>query len=148
MDLGTLYSLVKDVIERNLDEGPNRLARWAEWQQNHEFNLQDDVLSWLDGRMIWMTFPAAIQTGFGGSDFVCKIKVHDDAKARESINRQADRFSESLLTAPAADVEAEGFRSVTHPMLAMFLRLTYGVKDGWLYLGNSSAAINQCLAMR
>ena len=114
--------------------------------ERNEFNLQGDVLSWLDGRMITITFPAAMQTGFGGSDFVAMIKVRDDSLASQSLNRQVDRFSASLLTAPAADVEADGFRSVTHPMMAMFLKLTCGVKDGWLYLGNSSSAINKCLA--
>lgn len=122
------------------------LKTWAEWQQNNGFNLQEDLLSWIDGQVIAMTFPPAIQTGMGGTDLVWKLKVHDDAKALSSLNMQVDRFSEVLMMAPAADVSAEGFRSVTHPMVAMFLKVTYGVKDGWLYLGNSSAAINKCLA--
>ncbi len=146
VDLDVLYSFIKDMVERSFDEGPGWLATWAEWQQNNEFNLQEDFLSWIDGQVITMSFPPAIQTGFGAGDFVAKIKVRDDGKARESINRQVDRFSETLLTTPAAEINADGFRSVTHPMVAMFLKLTYGVQDGWLYIGNSSAAINKCLA--
>lgn len=145
-DLGTLYSFGQDTIARNFDQGPSLLKTWAEWQQNNGFDLQEDLLSWIDGQVIFITFPAAIQTGMGGADLVGKFKVRDDAKALSSLNTQVDRFAESLMMAPAADVSAEGFRSVTHPMVAMFLKVTYGVKDGWLYVGSSSAAINKCLA--
>ncbi|MCH8881148.1 MAG: hypothetical protein IID34_14860 [Planctomycetes bacterium] len=150
IDLGMLYSWGKDMLEHNLDEGPQWLARWAEWQQVNEFNLQDDILSWIDGRMIGMTFPGAIQTGFGASkDIVFKIKVNDDARARDSFFRQLDRFSGTLTMAPAADVNAEGFRSITNPMMMMMMmgmKITVGVDKGWLYISDSAPAINKCLA--
>ena len=150
IDLGMLYSWGKDMLEHNLDEGPQWLARWAEWQQVNEFNLQDEILSWIDGGMIGITFPGAIQTGFGSSqDFVFKIKVNDDAKARDSFFRQLDRFSGTLTMAPAADVNAEGFRSITNPMMMMMMmgmKITVGVDKGWLYISDSAPAINKCLA--
>jgi len=148
VDLGMLYSWVKDMLEHNFDEGPQWLAGWAEWQQENNFNLQDEILSWIDGRVIGITFPGAIQTGFGGSqDFVLKIKVNDDAKARDSFMRQLDRFGEVLTMAPAADVNAEGFRSISHPMMMMMaMKITVGVDQGWLYISNSAPAINKCLA--
>ena len=148
VDVGMLYSWGKDMLEHNFDEGPQWLARWAEWQQVNEFNLQDDILSWIDGRMIGMTFPGAIQTGFGASkDIVFKIKVNDDARARDSFFRQLDRFSETLMMAPAADVNAEGFRSISHMTLMMLgMKITAGVDHGWLYISNSARAINKCLA--
>ncbi|MCH8964419.1 MAG: hypothetical protein IIB58_05625 [Planctomycetes bacterium] len=148
IDLGMLYSWGKDMLEHNFDEGPQWLARWAEWQQVNEFNLQDEILSWIDGSMIGITFPGAIQTGFGASkDIVFKIKVNDDAKARDSFFRQLDRFSGTLMMAPAADVNAEGFRSISHMTLMMLgMKITAGVDHGWLYISNSARAINKCLA--
>ena len=147
-DLGLLYSWIKDTLEHNFDEGPQWLARWAEWQQENEFNLQDEILSWIDGRVIGITFPGAIQTGFGASqDIVLKIKVNDDAKARDSFFRQLGRFGEALTMAPAADVNAEGFRSISHPMMMLaMMKITAGVDKGWLYVSNSAPAINKCLA--
>ncbi|MCZ6653314.1 MAG: hypothetical protein O7D91_09855, partial [Planctomycetota bacterium] len=148
VDLGMLYSWGKDMLEHNFDEGPQWLARWAEWQQVNEFNLQDEILSWIDGGMIGITFPGAIQTGFGASqDIVLKIKVNDDAKARDSFFRQLGRFGEALTMAPAADVNVEGFRSISHVMMIMFgMKITAGVDKGWLYISNSAPAINKCLA--
>ena len=148
VDLGTLYSFVQDTIARNFDEGPSWLKTWAEWQQENEFNLQDEILSWIDGRVIGMSFPGAVQTGFGGTqDFVLKIKVNDDTKARNSFFKQLDRLGEPFMMAPAADVNAEGFRSISHPMLMMMMtKITVGVNEGWLYFSNSASSINKCLA--
>jgi hypothetical protein len=39
----------------------------------------------------------------------------------------------------------EGFTEVTHPMIAMFLRPVWGVRDDWLMIGGSSDAIRKCL---
>jgi hypothetical protein len=42
---------------------------------------------------------------------------------------------------------AEGFRQVTHPMLAMIFRPVIGVKGDWLVMGSSAEAVNQCFAV-
>lgn len=148
-DFATIYSLVKDFVEKNFDEGPKWLAQWGQWQQENGFNLQDDVLSWIDGQYLVVTLPPAIQTGMGGGDGVLMLKVRDGAKALDTINKHLDRYKEAVMIAPAADVKAEGFRSVTHPMMMMFGMLggiTYGVDGEWLYVTNSTAALNKCLA--
>src|SRR3990172_2749928 len=50
-----------------------------------------------------------------------------------------------MLMISAAKVSSEGFREVTHPMLAMFLRPVIGVYGDWLMIGSSSAALTKCL---
>ena len=51
------------------------------------------------------------------------------------------------MMAPAADVNAEGFRSISHGVMMMLgMKITAGVDKGWLYISNSAPAINKCLA--
>ena len=76
------------------------------------------------------------------------VKVRDGQKALASVNKQLERFSESMSVTPAADIKAEGFRAVVHPMLAMggMGQVIYGVTDEWLCVSNSAGAVNQSLA--
>jgi len=50
-----------------------------------------------------------------------------------------------MLMVTPAKVSAEGFREITHPMFAMFMRPVIGVNGDWLTIGSSAAAVNKCL---
>jgi hypothetical protein len=52
-----------------------------------------------------------------------------------------------MLMISPAKVNAEGFREITHPMFAMFLRPVVGVNGEWLTIGSSAVAVNKCLAV-
>jgi hypothetical protein len=101
----------------------------------------------------------------GGSDFVLMLKAKDGEKAKQAIGSAIDAVGGApqgggpqggaprgasqggVRVAPAADVQADGFRSITHPMLAMLMvKITYGVHGDWLMISNSTSAINQVLA--
>jgi hypothetical protein len=81
------------------------------------------------------------------------MKVNDEAKAREMIDggvamlagMMAQGNQAPLTTQPAKQPELEGFTSITHPMMMMFLRPIYGFSDDYLIIGSSENAIARCL---
>jgi hypothetical protein len=154
VDFKVLYDGILEFVRTNAPDGADLLQQWEQQQVAMGFNVNDDLLSWVDGQMISVTMPPAVKTPMGGADSVLMVKVSDNAKASANVNGWVDKLDsfmqanmgQMLMKANAADVKADGFRSVTHPMLAAMFKLTYGVDNGWLYLSNSSGAINKCLA--
>lgn len=153
IDLSALYEGVLAFIEKEVAGGRKVLAEWDRAQNQINFRPDRDVFSWLGGQIISVTLPATTPTPFSTSDSVLLVKVRDEAKAAGKIKAGLDRLNNFLttrgspLTSQPAGVEgADGFRMVTHPIVMMFLRPVYGVKDGYLLIGTSSKAIEACLA--
>lgn len=102
--------------------------------------------------MIRVTLPPAVVTPMGGADWVWMIRVKNGPLASQKINKAINYAigrlqgqGQMLMILPTTVEGAEGFRQITHPLLAMFLRPVIGVKDEWLMIGSSAAAITKCL---
>jgi hypothetical protein len=87
------------------------------------------------------------------SDWALMFRVKDSELAARKlsagidfVNDRLQKANQTLMIMPA-DVDAEGFRRVTHPMAMMLLNPVIGVKNDWLMIGNSPAPINKCLAV-
>ncbi|MCP4590736.1 MAG: hypothetical protein GY842_08325, partial [bacterium] len=99
--------------------------------------------------------PPAVKGPFSSADFVWFIRVKDSAKASAKVSAGIDRVAtlarehnQAMMLADVPDLEAEGFRSITHPLLAMQgLKFIVGVTDDHLVIGNSAEAINACLSV-
>lgn len=148
VDLGLLYSFVLDVVSGKPEEGLDPLARWTEIQEEYGFNLQDDFLSWIEGQVIAVTFPAAMQTGLSSDETLLKVKVRNGNAAMASIKKQLDHLKDTFFITPASAIKADGFQSLTHPMMALMGlgQVVFGVDDNWLYVSTSPSAVNKCLA--
>jgi hypothetical protein len=158
-DTGILYQAALDFVRDKVPGGPEHLKSWEDTQADIGFNVRQDLISWMDGRVLSVTMPPAVQTGMSGNDFVLMLKARDAKMAISKINGWLDQLNAALsdskspsggigalIITPASDVKAEGFKSVTHPMVAMMMvSLTYGIHEDWLVLGSSSSAINKCL---
>lgn len=151
VDLAGIYDLLLDVVKNDFPDGPAHLAKWDGLLASTGFDPKRDLFSWWSGETIWVEMPAAVVTPMGGADWVAMIRVKNPQLAKEKIDVAIDFVSgfaqargQTLMIGPA-DVKAEGFRQITHPMLMMMMRPVIGVKDEWLMLGSSSAAINKCL---
>ncbi len=151
VDLAGMYDFLLDVVKNDIPDGPAHLAKWDELLASTGFDPKRDFFSWWSGEMITVEMPPAVVTPMGGADSVLMIRVKNPQLAREKIDAAIDFVSglaqaqgQTLMIGPA-DVKAEGFRQITHPMLMMVMRPVIGVKDEWLMLGSSSAAINKCL---
>lgn len=148
VNFNEMYKALEDMIKNQVPDGATEWSKWVAVQRDGGFDLQDDVLSWMSGEFVSVTLPAAIQSPFGGADEVSMLRVNDPEKARTKINQLIDRLNtaltaheQALMIQPAQQVPVEGFRTVTHPMMAMFLRPCVGVWDEWLVIGTSEAAI-------
>lgn len=153
-DWAVAYREARDFVKTTVPGGTGLLARWDDFQQGIGFNMEADVLSWLDQEIISVQLPASFVSPFGAtSENVWFVRTKDPALAKQKVFSAMDRGNEllqgiigqPLLISPAEDVQAEGFRSVTHPALAMLVRLVVGVHDGWLIIGSSDRAVNKCL---
>ncbi|MFQ5591725.1 MAG: hypothetical protein ACE5HE_11215, partial [Phycisphaerae bacterium] len=68
-------------------------------------------------------------------------------KLDTAVNFLKTRLTASgqMLIVSPADVKAKGFRTITHPAVAMYVAPVVGVSGEWLYIGTSASAINKCL---
>ncbi len=152
IDVQGLYQAVLGYFRNDLAGGEELLAKWDGLQAQIGFNIENDLLSWVDGETISVSMPPATPSPFGGSDSVMFVRVRDEAKARAKIDGWIAKLNElltsknqALLIQPAVSPTLEGFTTVTHPMVAMFLRPVYGMRDGYLVFGTSEPAIKRCL---
>jgi hypothetical protein len=151
IDVERLYHVVVDFIQKEFPEGAEKIEKWNGWLAEVGFDPQQDLFSWWSGEAVSVTLPAAVVTPMSRTDSVLMIRVKDSELASQKVGAGIDWVSAKLqahgqmLMITPAQVNAEGFREITHPMLAMFVRPVVGVKDDWLFLGTSAAAINKCL---
>ena len=153
VDLQALYAAVLDFIAKEVPDGQRHLVRWDALQQEIGFNPQRDVLSWLSGPVVAVSLPAAYAGPFSAGDWAYLLKVRDEEKARRQVKAGMDKLNAMLTAAgqpltiqPATIKNAEGFRTITHPMMMMVLNPVYGFADGHLVLGSSPGAVEACLA--
>lgn len=152
VNLKEFYSAVLTFIRDEISGGPELLTQWTQFQQDVGFSVEADLLSWWSGELVSVSLPPAIRTPFSSADSVLMIRVKDAKLASEKVNAALDKLAamlkehnQSLIMQDATDVRAEGFRTVTHPMLAMLGKLVVGVAEDHLILASSGEAINRCL---
>ena len=147
------YRAVLEFIEKDIPGGPDALEKWTQVQHDIDFDVEADLLSWLSGESVSVNLPPAIKGPFASADFVLFVRVKDDQLASAKVNAGIDRLAaflsereQPLMLSSAPEVNAEGFRSITHPLIAMQgLKFIVGVTDGHLVVSNSAVAINTCL---
>lgn len=152
----SLYTTVMTMIKEDIPEAAEGLAEFEAAQEQIGFNVEKDLLDWMQGGMI--TFSIAGPSRYAGSEFVVLIKVSDDDKANATINRLVEQVSPMLekqkgAIEPAALEGVEGFRTLKAPFLtalAMFgapalKSPTFGIKDGWLMFGSSTEVLSKSL---
>ncbi len=149
VDITILYDAVIDFIGKEVPDGEAALKKWEKVQTDIGFNLKNDLLSWISGEMISVTLPGAMP---GQSNAVLMLRTSDAKLAAEKINGWLDMLAafgqeNQIMVGPCPEVEAEGFRSVFHPMMMMAqMKPVIGVNDGWLMIATSPKALNMCLA--
>ncbi|UCC29450.1 MAG: hypothetical protein JSU86_14755 [Phycisphaerales bacterium] len=151
VDLEHVYKLVIDFVERHVPDGAEYVGELNDLLASIGFDPQRDLFSWWSGEMISVKLPSAAAVPIGNSDWVFMFRVKDGELASQKIDAGIDFIKGKLqatgqpLMISPVPVKAEGFRQVTHPFIMVFVRPVVGVKDEWLFIGSSPAAINKCL---
>lgn len=153
-NLSVLYDEIMRFVHKHIPDGEQVVATIHEHLAELKFDPKRDLLDWFSGETIAASLPAAMKSPFGGGDFVWFFRVKDAklaaAKIEALLNWANDLLkghdAPALLLSDASEVSAKGFRSITHPMVAMMgIRMVYGFSDDWLVIGSSPSAVNKCL---
>ncbi len=151
IDLETIYDLVLDFINKEIPEGKEAIEKWNAILASVGFDPKADLFAWWSGEMASIQMPPAVVTPMGGKDGVLMIRVKNTELARTKLNTFVDMIKVrmqgegQMLSISPAKVDAEGFREIVHPSLAMFLKPVFGVQGDWLVVGSSAAAVQKCL---
>lgn len=145
------YDQVLDFVTNQIPDGQNHILKYNTMLTTINFDPKRDIFSWLSGEMVNISIQPAIPNPMTGGDSVTLIRVKDAELATNKINTLVNFVTgmlqsqgQSLMISPA-QVNAEGFRTITHPMLAMFMQPVVGVHGEWLIVGTSGSAVNKCL---
>lgn len=151
VDLEVIYDMAIDFVNKEIPDGPGAIAKWNDILASAGFSPKTDVFAWWSGEMASITMPPAVVTPMGGSDSVLMIRVKDAAIANQKLDALVN-FVKGLIQAKGqmlmvspAKLSVEGFREITHPSLAMFMKPVVGVHGDWMIVGTSSSAIQKCI---
>jgi hypothetical protein len=151
VDLEMLYDIVLDFIEKDIPNGKEAVAKWNGILASVGFDPKADLFAWWSGEMASIEMPPAVVTPMGGGDGVFMVRVKNSELARTKLNSFVDMIKarmqgegQTLMISPAK-LDAEGFREITHPSLAMFMKPVIGVHGDWMMIGSSSTALQKCL---
>jgi len=145
VNLPALYEALVKIIREDVPDGQMLLAQ-IEALKNPQtgpgIDIEQDIVGWIGGRLITFSVPGP--TPYAFSKWMLMLSVRDEAKAREMLGRLVGvaepllvQWQGSIVDAEIAD--AEGFKSLVLPALTMMGldKPTFGVKDGWLFVGSS-----------
>ena len=151
VDPTALYAFVEDTIRAAGEEGESLLGQWAELQKSAGFDIEKDLLGWIDGSLVVVSLEKDLGT-------VVMLKVNDADKARERVNAGLGMLTEKLAgaaqeqpmlgmvavrRAPVLNERLEGFESLSVGMSPK--PVVWGVADDHLIFSSSPEAVLTCL---
>lgn len=150
VNLGALWRWGVEFMKNDVPEGEEAITALAAAEAEIGLSIEQDVLSWIDGG--YSTFEVAGPTPASPGLFAWMLRVKDEAKAREMLERLVAMAKPALGqngTLDDAEIEgAPGFLILNSPQLMMFgggIKPTFGVKDGWLFIAGNAASVTLAL---
>ncbi len=152
-DLDELYQFIMDSIRGLGSKGDQILQKWAELQQQNNFDLRKEVLGLIQGESVTATIQQPL-----GNAWLLMLKVTDEEAARAKIAAALGFLSENMpklaqrnpmmamfamRTEPCTHEKLEGFHSIAFGVNPPFV---CGVRGGYLILGQSADAVALSLA--
>ncbi|MBL8878335.1 MAG: DUF3352 domain-containing protein [Phycisphaerales bacterium] len=150
INLLKLYQSAMQFTKENIPDAEAALAEWAAQQEAMELNIESDVLSWINGKIVTFSIPGP--TPYSPAEGVFMLAVSDEKKAAAMLDKLFEAVApfaeqqQAVIT--GLDKEGlTGFRSISHPMVIMLgmKEPTIGVRDGYLMLGASPKIIQKAL---
>jgi hypothetical protein len=148
-DLAALYKAALDFVKREIPDGQALLDVWTAKQQELNFDVEQDLLTWFTGSYVQFTSQAR---GAYVSDWLLMFPVRDDAKAQKTLDDLLARANElgqqhqQFMFDEPRDPELAGFKVFVQPLLAMLIgQPVIGVKAGHLFVGSSEKIVQTAL---
>lgn len=151
LDPKALYTYVEDTFQAGGEEGKKLLSAWAELQESSGFDIEKDLLAWLDGDLIAVTLEHDL-----GS--VVLLKVSDESVAHEKVDAGLGALTAMIETAaeeqpmlgmlsirraPVLNERLKGFETLSVGMSPQ--PVVWGTADGHLVFASSPEAVITCL---
>lgn len=150
MDFEMLYDMVIDFVEKEIPGGKEGVTKWKGMLASVGFDPKADLFAWWSGEMASIEMPPAVVTPMGGGDGVFMIRVKNMELAQAKLTAFVDMIKtrmqgegQMLMISPAK-LDVDGFREITHPTLAMFMKPVIGVHGDWMMIGTSTTALQKC----
>lgn len=153
-DMDALCAFLEGLVSDLGQPGQMAMAAWEGFQQEAGLNVQEDIISWIEGSGVNATFDVD-----GRSAWVSLMKVKDEEKARTQLAKGLDaglkKLSELSADYPQLAMMALTASPVTDEDLAGFHRIVFtlspepticGVRDGWMVFASSTDAVKRVLA--
>ena len=153
-DFRLVYDTIINTVKTKIPNGVAVCQKWESLQRDVQFDLRGDVLDWINGEIIFSTFPPLNPSPFMKEDTVTLFRIRDAKLARSKISILVDRGIRVLensgqqpTLSPASKLPVDGFQSLTIPTMVMFIGSPcFGIWDDWFVLGTSEDAV--ALVMR
>lgn len=141
-NLSLLYPTIAKFVKENVPHGADGIAQVEAAAKTAQIDIEKDVFGWIGGAFVSVTIPGP--TSYSASEFAYRIKVKDEAKAKEILGRITSaieaQFAASGGTVTDAEIEgATGYKAIGIPQLALFMpgKIILGVSNGWLTVASS-----------
>jgi hypothetical protein len=143
--LHPFYERLMKLIQEELPEAREGLAKWEAIQEQIGVHLDRDVLQSFSGETVSVTLPSTNPANPGGHESVLALRCHNPEKIRELLHRLVD----SLNQIPAVQAqqlklekstELPEFEQLSALIFNMFgTQPMIGFHDGWMMCGSQSA---------
>ena len=147
VNLHTLYERVTEVLKEKLPEAKDGLAQFEMIQEQFDLHLDRDILQAFSGEYA----SVSVVTDNGKRESVMALRCHKPDRIKELIHRAVEAALQNdwvkmqqLKLVESNDLA--GFEMVSATLLGMFGQSpVIGFQDGWMYIGQSSAAVKKVL---
>lgn len=152
-DLMAAYLDIREFIRDHAPDGEMMLTQFDEGKKEIPFDLENDVLKVIGGKGV--TFATPGKSTYSPGDWVMTMALNDADHAATKLQELVE-FADAAMKQnnqgainPANIPGVEGFRTVQSPMLVMMPGMstpTFGIKDGWFFLGSSPKIMAKAFA--
>lgn len=147
VNLHVLYARIMSVLKEDVPEAADGLAQFDQMQQQLDLYLDRDILQAFSGEYATV----AVKADSGKRESVLALRCHKPERIKELLHRGVEALQqiEPVQAQQLKLVESpnlEGFENVSATILP-FLGLSpvIGFQDGWMYIGQSAAAVQKVL---
>lgn len=153
VDLNAGYRSILEFVAKEVPDGAALIEQFNQQKATMPFDLEKDLIELVGNKFLSFSLPGRSAYAPGEWAFLIGVNNADHASAKltELCNFAGEMMKQQQQGGIAdANIEgAAGFKTLSNPMLMMVPGLsnpTFGIKDGWFWLGSSPKAIQASLA--
>jgi hypothetical protein len=147
VNLHVLYDRIMQLLNQDVPESAEALAEFEKMQEQFDLYLDRDILQAFTGEYASVT----VKTDTGKMESVLALRCAKPERINELVHRGFDalqqiEFVRQQQLRLVESKELEGFEAVSATLLMLLgPSPVIGYQDGWMYIGQSAAAVKKVL---